>query len=115
MDIDRSEYETMTDDMFDDDACDDDICDTDNVDASRRRFHRDITLPTLQEIQKQRMDVISATDDPDNDYDRNRNHNHNGSNIQQEDSDSYDEEFAILEGQRRRRVPCTDYLKYWLY
>ena len=37
------------------------------------------------------------------------------STIEQEESSYEDELFSIIEGQRRQRLPNTDYLQYWLH
>ena len=43
------------------------------------------------------------------------NHNDNDiARVEVEDTDYTDEEFAIMEAQRRKRVPCTDYVEYLL-
>ena len=84
------------------DCVDEDICST------RRSYHRDRALPTVEVLERHAEEVLSVTEESDIAMDHNHNRNSNG----REESDSYDEEYAIIGAQRRQRLPCLDYQQY---
>ena len=72
-----------------------DVCDIDSDTVKRRSYHQDRYLPSLDERERQNMDVVSMTEDSD----RDRHQNHNVRIVESDyNNDSYDEEFAITEG-----------------